>query len=150
MSGKSDQAVTIFAKGFNCAQSVLCACAADKGIDRETLLSIAGAFGGGMGSTGHVCGAVTAAIMVIGLDRRIDPSNDQPKQEGIRLVREFMARFEKLNGSIQCRDLLGYDLTKPDEAKSLRKPSSFLLAARNSCARPWKSSTKFCGKGDSD
>jgi len=37
------------------------------GLDRETALKVAGAFGAGMARTGGTCGSVTGALMVIGL-----------------------------------------------------------------------------------
>ena len=35
-------------KGFNCAQSVLCACGAYTGLDEKTALAVSGGFGGGL------------------------------------------------------------------------------------------------------
>ncbi|MBI4710518.1 MAG: C_GCAxxG_C_C family protein, partial [Nitrospirae bacterium] len=35
--------------------------------DKETVLKIASPFGGGIGRMGETCGAVTGALMVIGL-----------------------------------------------------------------------------------
>jgi C_GCAxxG_C_C family probable redox protein len=62
---EGEKAVTLFDK-FNCAQSVFAACGPREGIDQRTCLLVAGAFGGGMGRMGEVCGAVTGALMVLG------------------------------------------------------------------------------------
>jgi C_GCAxxG_C_C family probable redox protein len=126
MSGKVDEAVDIFKSGFNCAQAVLAGCGMDLGLSHDAALAVAGAFGGGLGSTGHVCGAVTGAVMVIGLKHpRLDPKDDGVRQENIRLTRELISRFEARNGSIQCKDLLGLDLSKPEEAKQARETGLF-------------------------
>jgi C_GCAxxG_C_C family probable redox protein len=117
MTTAADHAVELFKSGHNCAQAVLTCCGGDR-IDRNTALAVAGAFGGGIGSTGHVCGAISGAVMVIGLHHpRLDPANDEPKQATRRLTRELMTRFKARNGSILCRDLLGYDLSKPEDAR---------------------------------
>ncbi|MCE5229541.1 C-GCAxxG-C-C family protein [bacterium] len=126
MSKKVEKAAALFEKGFNCAQAVACGCGQGLGLERKQLLAIAGAFGGGMGSTGRVCGAVTGAIMVIGLRcPRLDPKDPIPKQESTRLTRELIKRFEARNGSIQCKDLLGYDLSIPEEAKKAQEQGLF-------------------------
>ena len=56
--GRSDKAVAIFKEGINCSQAVISSFAEDFGIDKNTALKLASGFGGGMGRTGHRCGAV--------------------------------------------------------------------------------------------
>lgn len=122
MGKHAEEAVRIFGSRFNCAQAVLCACGGRHGVDREKLLAVSGAFGGGIGSTGRVCGAVTGAVMAIGLEHpRTDPANPVPRQETIRLTRELIAKFEERNGSVECRELLGYDLSDPEASKQARE-----------------------------
>ena len=64
---RADDAAAIFKSGFSCSQAVCCAFAGDFGIDRDTALKFSCSFGGGMGHTGNTCGAVTGALMVIGM-----------------------------------------------------------------------------------
>ena len=64
---KAEVAVDCFEEGFNCSQAVVSAFAPELGLDRETALRVAAAFGGGMGRTGETCGAVSGALMVIGM-----------------------------------------------------------------------------------
>ena len=61
-----EQAVSKFAEGYNCAQSVLFSFCDDLGMDKDKALKIACGFGAGMGRKEEVCGAVTGGIMVIG------------------------------------------------------------------------------------
>jgi C_GCAxxG_C_C family probable redox protein len=126
MSGKGDAAIAIFESGFNCAQSVFVSCAETLPMDREAALAVAGAFGGGLGSTGNVCGAVTGAIMAIGLKYpRTDPQNQEIREASIQMTREFLRRFKDLNGSIECKTLLCHDLGAPGGIQQARDRGLF-------------------------
>ena len=115
MSSHAEQAVAMFAEGYNCAQSVLTCCGAPLGLPRETALRVAGTFGGGMGLMGETCGAVTGAIMVLGL-RTAGPTPTDPDAKAAlyERVRDLVARFKARNQSILCRDLLGCDVSTPE------------------------------------
>jgi C_GCAxxG_C_C family probable redox protein len=81
------------------------------GLDRDTALRVAGAFGGGMARRGETCGAVTGAFMVIGLKYgKTKSDDDDAREKTYELVNEFVHRFQKQNGTILCRELLGHDL----------------------------------------
>ncbi len=108
-------AVACFREGFSCAQAVFSTYATEFGLDREKALAIAGAFGGGMGRLGEVCGAVTGAFMLIGLKHgKIRAEDDQARDTTYALVREFADKFKSRNGSIRCKELLGYDISTPE------------------------------------
>jgi len=78
----------------------------EKGVDYETCMKIASAFGGGINLTGNVCGALTGALMAIGLEFGDEnPMNPKVAEVSTRLLEEFKA----INGSILCRDLIQYD-----------------------------------------
>lgn len=126
MSGKSDEAVEMFGKGFNCAQSVFACCGESLPMSREAALAVAGGFGGGVGSTGNICGAVSGGVMAIGMKYpRTDPDSLEVRQENIKKTQEFMARFKERNGSIECRELLGLDLSAPEQAAQARERELF-------------------------
>jgi C_GCAxxG_C_C family probable redox protein len=110
----ADRAVEKFRQGYNCSQAVVTAFAEDYGVNEETAALVARGFGGGMGRTGGVCGAVSGAVMVIGLSTREITDTDQAKQQAYALVREFFRRFRERRPSLQCRDLLGYDIGDPE------------------------------------
>ncbi len=120
VSGNPKAAMKMFLEGYNCAQAVLVCCGERYGLPRETAIRVGQAFGGGMGKTGNVCGAVTGALMVVGLQCAVtDGSDSAAKQEAHRLAQEFMARFKALHGSLLCRELLDCDLsTKEGSAKA--------------------------------
>jgi C_GCAxxG_C_C family probable redox protein len=104
----SEAAISCFNSGFNCAQSVLTSCCEEVGLDLETALKIAGAFGGGMGRLGEVCGAVSGAFMLIGLKYgKYQTGDDQALEKTYALVQRFASEFQTLHGSLRCAELLG-------------------------------------------
>lgn len=101
------------AGNWNCAQSVLGVFCADLGLDRETAMKLASGFGAGMARRQEVCGAVSGAIMAIGMKHGQAREDDKAaKEAAYRLSREVMDRFQAEFGSCLCRELLpGIDLT---------------------------------------
>ncbi|HBH04633.1 MAG TPA: hypothetical protein DDZ42_22425 [Candidatus Rokubacteria bacterium] len=87
-----------------------------QGIKDEVIPRIATAFGGGMGGTGSVCGAVVGAVMAVGLRHgRAEPSERDAR--AYALTQELRRRFEAEMGSIGCRELTGMDLSTPEGVK---------------------------------
>ena len=85
----------------------------------EIIPRIASGFGGGMGGTGAVCGAVVGGIMAIGLEHGRD-FEAEDRLGAWRLVQEFRRRFEAEMGHIGCRELTGADLTTDEGRKQYR------------------------------
>jgi C_GCAxxG_C_C family probable redox protein len=120
-----DQAVACFGEGFNCSQAVLSACGRRFGLDRETALRVAGAFGGGM-TMGETCGAVTGAFMVIGLKHgKIKAGDDAARDKVYGLVKKFVNRFKSRNNFILCRELLGCDISAPEGLQTAKDKKLF-------------------------
>jgi C_GCAxxG_C_C family probable redox protein len=111
----SESASSIWEKGYNCSQSVLAAVGPALGISENTCLKLSTAFGGGMGRQQYTCGAVTGALMALGL--RFGMGTDDPaesKSFTYSKAVEFMQEFRKINGSVTCRELLdGLDMNDP-------------------------------------
>ena len=119
---KVDFAVSSFKEGFNCSQSVFSTYSKLFDINHEAALKIAQAFGGGMARMGQTCGAVTGAFMVIGLKHgKVKAEDEEAKEKTYEIVRELVKRFKSLNGSIICKDLLGYDLDSPEEREQVKE-----------------------------
>lgn len=75
---------------------------------------------------GKTCGAVTGAVMVIGLKHgRADLADEESQKRTYTLVKEFVDRFIALHGSIECRELIGYNLSNSRELKSARESGVF-------------------------
>ena len=93
-------------KKYNCAQSVLCAFAADVGLEKDTALKISACFGGGM-RCGEVCGAVTGILMAIGMKHGSAAENDEAgKYPAYKKTAEYINRFKEIHGTLLCRELL--------------------------------------------
>lgn len=118
---KTKRAISLFQEGFSCSQAVFAAFSEDLGLEREKALRIAQPFGGGIARSGSTCGAVTGALLVIGLKHgRCRVEDEAAREKTYALVHELIARFRERHGSIICRELLGVDLSTAaghDEAK---------------------------------
>ncbi|MCB2197509.1 MAG: C-GCAxxG-C-C family protein [Bacteroidetes bacterium] len=107
MQDKKNKALSYFNNSFNCAQSVLTTFGPELGLGKDECLRIATAFGAGMGKQQHVCGAVSGALMVLGLKfgkALNDPESN--KENTYDKAAEFLKRFESKNESIYCKQLL--------------------------------------------
>lgn len=108
--------------GFNCAQAVLSAYAHELGFDEITALKVSGAFGGGMSRMGETCGAVTGALMVLGLKYgQIRAEDKSAKEKTYTLGKEFMEKFRSRNKFLSCKELLGHDVSTPEGLKVIRE-----------------------------
>jgi C_GCAxxG_C_C family probable redox protein len=118
----AEKAETYFEQDYNCAQSVLLTMQEYYGIRRNSLIpKIAIAFGGGIGRRGSLCGALTGGVMAIGLKHGTDKTVLMEKEKAYKLAQEFYEQFVKECGSPFCKELIGYDLTNPEELERLRK-----------------------------
>lgn len=116
----------------NCAQSVFRVFSEELGLDEDVALSVSQGFGGGMGHTGSVCGAVTGAYLALGLANKT--SKDNPRQnidKTYELMAEFNRQFKALHGSTNCTGLLGFDISQPAEMAKARDQGVFLTKCPN-------------------
>ncbi len=96
------------------------------GLDRETALRIAGAFGAGMARTGETCGSVNSALMVIGLKHAKTRTDDDDSRElAYALAQDFMDAFRDRNHTLLCRELLGVDVSTPEGIAVVREKNLF-------------------------
>ena len=103
------KAEELFKEGYNCAQAVFLAFALDR-MDKDEAARLASAFGGGLAGTRNTCGAVSGAAMAYGMLRGYcDPKAGEEKKAEYEAVHKIINEFEKENGSIICRELLGLD-----------------------------------------
>ena len=63
----AEKAIKLYKEEFNCSQAIFSAYTEELGIDEQTAVRVASSFGGGIARTGKTCGAVTGALMVIGM-----------------------------------------------------------------------------------
>ena len=96
---------TEFARGSNCAQSVLAYYAQDERFsDIPITTAVGSGFGGGLGNTGCLCGALAGSIMVVGY--YVDSLNLEPvaaRALGEKMTQELVERFKEHYKATCCR-----------------------------------------------
>ena len=115
-----DEAKAFFNQHYNCAQSTVAPFAKVLGVDLDLILKIATPFGGGMGHAGQICGAVSGALMAIGLAKGITFYEKDEKSACYDLAQDFLDRFRNLHGDLTCPGLLGLDIGDPEELAKVR------------------------------
>jgi len=127
----SEKAAELFLQGYNCAQAVAVAFCDATGLDEKFTAKTVAAFGGGMGRLREVCGAVSGMLFVLsnlyGYD---DPDADKEKKKLYARVQELAAKFQSINGSIICRELLDNPPSDPNPS-----PRTAEYYAQRPCVR---------------
>lgn len=120
-----EKAVAYFGNNFNCSQAVFATFAEELGMDIETALKIGTPFGSGA-RRGEICGAVSGALMVLGLKYgHCHSENGEEKAKAYRVADDFLNRFKEAKGTVVCRELLNYDLTKEEDMKEIMDRNLF-------------------------
>lgn len=103
-----EKTAELFESGYNCAQSVFTAFCDQTGLEPRDALRLSSSFGGGMGRLREVCGALTGALMALGMLRGYDCA-DCSREKAVHYLRvqRLAGRFREEYGSLLCRDLLG-------------------------------------------
>lgn len=116
---KADQ---LLKQQYHCSQALFGAFAEDFGLDLKTAFKISTCFGGGM-RQGGICGCITASLLVLGMALGFyDPQDREQEIYGNKKTDEFIRRFtEKMDGVIECRDILGKDISKPEDMAAIRR-----------------------------
>ncbi|TRZ49391.1 C_GCAxxG_C_C family protein [bacterium] len=120
-SQQTRSASSLHQEGFRCSQAVLGVYSEKLGLGRELALKIATGFGAGICRQGDVCGAVTGAVMVIGLkfgQTRLE--DEKAKEITYYLVQEFIERFKSRHRYTNCKELSDCDLSTPEGSKRFR------------------------------
>jgi len=107
VTNKKELAMGYFREGYSCAQAVLLAFCEETGLTKEQAAMLAAPFGGGMGRLREVCGAFSAALMVMGILEGVSsPDDEQAKADQYAEVQRWAKAFAEQNGSLICRELL--------------------------------------------
>jgi C_GCAxxG_C_C family probable redox protein len=124
---RADNAVELFRQGFSCSQAVLGAFAGDFALEQTTAFRIYQGFGTGIAYSDEICGAVSGAIMVIGLRFGRTRADDiAARDKTYAVVTEFLKEFAKRNGSTSCTRLIGYNLSVPEQAEEAKAKKAFI------------------------
>ena len=107
-------------KGYNCAQSVLAAFSNLTGLSEQASFDIGGGFVAGAG-TGELCGAISGAVMTLGLVTPVDTTDPVgSKKRTMALSKELQKRFSEKFGALRCQDLLKNKFA-PDDTTPVAK-----------------------------
>jgi len=101
----------LFSSGFNCAESALLTVCEVLELKSDIVPKIATGFGGGVSRLGSICGALSGAIMAMGMvEGRNDPADSDAKlnlyKKAMVLIDAFNAEFKNTD----CRELTGCDM----------------------------------------
>lgn len=124
------QAKAYFREGLNCAECVFLAFldTHETNLPRE-VVELASGFGGGIGHTKHMCGAISGALLALGTQKgRPNPfQKESPRERSLELREEVYPRFADLlnevnehYGTLLCAELTA---THPDFDAPARRQS---------------------------
>ena len=122
-----EKAEQLLHQQYHCSQALFGAFSDELGVDLKTAFKISTCFGGGM-RQGGICGCVTASLLVLGMALGFyDPQDREREVYGNKKTEEFIQRFtEKMDGVVNCRDILGQDISKPEGMAAIRKEGLIL------------------------
>ncbi|MGN0421606.1 MAG: C-GCAxxG-C-C family protein [Lachnospiraceae bacterium] len=93
-------------KGYTCSQAVFSAYLDDIGIDEKTSFRLMQGLGGGVGGMQDICGAFSAAVLVISYYCCGDVMDASTKQTNFKVIREAASLFKEEYDSIICKEIL--------------------------------------------
>lgn len=122
-----EKAQQLLNQQYHCSQALFGAFAEDCGLDLKTAFKISTCFGGGM-RQGGTCGCITASLLVLGLAIGFYDSQDKELEVyGNKKTDEFIQRFtDGMEGVVDCRDILGQDISKPEGMAAIRREGLIL------------------------
>ncbi len=135
-------AVDLFRGGCACSQAVLGAYARRYGLSEEQALRVAAGFAGGM-RMADTCGAVTGAFMVFGLAHcGADCKVAAGRKAAYEAVTAFSKSFRERHGGLECRELLGCDISTAEGAKAAQDAGLF----RTKCVELVRDAAELVGE----
>ena len=111
--------------GYHCSQVVFQHGAIQQGMDGDQALVLAAGLGGG-GFHGEMCGTVSGAILALSMKYGYSKENAEAKNDlMVEKIHEFEEKFIEAHGSLNCRDLLGYDMGKEDGPDNMETDDTY-------------------------
>lgn len=100
-----DRAAARFEQGWNCAEAVFAAIAEAHQMDPTLATRIATPLGGGLGGTRQTCGALTGALLGLGLLSGRTLPDPAEKRLAYQRGAELLLQFSKRHGATDCKHL---------------------------------------------
>jgi C_GCAxxG_C_C family probable redox protein len=96
---------------LNCAQAVVAFMAGALEQDPE-LVALGNYMGGGSVGMGHMCGALSGAVLALGVRDYLAPApRPEPSPKNKVLLQQLIRDFEAEFGNVSCLGLTGHDLS---------------------------------------
>ncbi len=111
---------------FLCSESCLMALAKCQGVESPLIPRIASGFGAGMGRSGETCGAITGAVIGLGIRYGRDKVEPIKDRRPYWYAQEFLKRFKKEHNALSCPALLELDLAKPEDYEEFNKQNLWI------------------------
>lgn len=123
-----EEALALMHEYGSCCSGVFAAYAPELGMEKALAGRAGRGMAGGIGGLGNVCGAVSGAVLVIGLSKTKEGTAQDVKAsyETMDTVKEFIDTFEEQHSSIKCRELIGYDISTQEKSLAAMKENAFV------------------------
>jgi C_GCAxxG_C_C family probable redox protein len=111
---KKDLVLEYYLGEYNCAQSIVLSFQKEMGMTKEDLAKISLGFGGGIGGTQNICGALTGGVIVLGALCKNDVKDS---------IKKMINEFEMKNKYIECANILQLDFNNEltEKEKEIKK-----------------------------
>ena len=138
------RAVDNFMAGYGCCQSVVAAFADLYDLDETLAKRIAAGFGGGVGRMRMMCGAVSAIVMLVGLDCGQTEGDDRAgKSACYKVVQQLLEQSREQNGSLICAEILGLQGHDPAHCTYEASPRTATYYKTRPCAAKVESAARI-------
>ena len=116
-----ERTVDLFSTGLNCSQAILTVFGESYGLDAEMAAKLGRPLGAGIGHMAKTCGAVTAAVLILGMAKDHQDEGEARKVSHA-CVQDLFRRFaEALHGTTECKELLGADMSTEEGLKKVQE-----------------------------
>lgn len=144
LEARVERAVENFMAGYGCCQSVVAAFADLYGLDETMAKRIAAGFGGGVGRLRMMCGAVSAIVMLVGLDcGQTEGSDREGKSACYKVVQELLAQSKAENGSLICAEILSLQGHEKAHSSYVASPRTAEYYKTRPCAAKVESAARI-------
>jgi len=115
-----EKAIDLFKQRMHCSQVLAMVGLEKLGLDDPSVVKALGAFGGGIGGTGNICGALVGATSVIGMLYSRSSLEEKENPRMWSATKAVMKNFEALtaqHGGINCCQIARVDWMDRDQVK---------------------------------
>lgn len=115
-----EKAINLFQQRLHCSQVLAMVGLEKLGVSDPSVIRALGAFGGGIGGTGNICGALVGAASVIGTLYSRSSLEEKENPRMWAATKAVMKNFEEMaaqHGGINCAQIARVDWMDRDQVK---------------------------------